>query len=237
MSTHTLTSPSGPEAIERMRYGPRSTRVGAALGVAGIALIVGGFALVAPTGATITSSAEEIADFYTGSSLTRVLAGGLVECLGFVLFLAFATMLTGRLRGPGTTGDLVPDTARLAATAYVTVCLAPGMSAGAAALWLAHRGPIDSGVLLALNHLRGFSYFVALLFLAVFLVCVGVSGAASRRLPRWAAWSALVIGGLIAVTLPVATSELPDMFGLLALAWVVAVGVDLLRRPEPGVRG
>jgi hypothetical protein len=217
-------------------YGRQSTRTGAALGVAGIALIVGGFALVAPAGATITSSAEEIADFYTGSSVPRVMAGGLLECLGFVFFLAFATMLTGRLRGPGATGELVPDLARLAATGYVVVCLAPGMSAGAAALWLAHRGSSDPQVLLALNHLRGFSYFVALLFLAVFLVCVGISAAASGRLPRWAAWSALVIGAGIAATVPVATSEVPDMLALLALAWVVVVGVALLRSPDPAAR-
>ncbi len=237
MNTHTVSSPTSPPTSAGVSYGRQSIRTGAALGVTGVALIVGGFALVAPAGATITSSPEEIADFYTGSDLTRVMAGGLVECLGFVFFLAFATMLTGWLRGSGATGEIVPDTARLAATAYVVVCLAPGMSAGAAALWLAHRGPVDPGVLLALNHLRGFSYFVALLFLAVFLVCVGISASASGRLPRWTAWSALALGALLAGTVPVATSELPDMVGLLALAWVVAVGVALLRRPEPAVRG
>lgn len=218
-------------------YGPQSTRLGAGLGIAGILLIVAGFALIAPAGATVTSTADEIAAFYRGSDLARVLAGGLLECAGFLLLLVFTTMLTGRLRGPGAVGELLPDTARLAATGYVVICLVPGMASGAVALWLAHHGSPDPDLLLALNALRGFGYFIALLFLAAFLLLVGVSAAASRRLPRWAAWSAVGLGVALAATVPIATTEIPDLFGLLALAWVVAVGVSLLRHPDPAPRG
>ena len=237
MTTAILHTPHSPAPSSPAPYGRQSTRLGAGLGIAGIVLIVAGFALIAPAGATVTSTAAEITAFYTDASPSRVLAGGLLECAGFLLFLAFATMLTGRLRGPGATGELLPDTARLAAAGYVTICLVPGMAAGAVALWLAHRGTPDPDLLLALNALRGFCYFIALLFLATFLVLVGISAIASRRLPRWAAWSAVAIGVPLAATVPVATTEIPDMFGLLALAWVVSVGVALARRPEPAARG
>ena len=233
MTTSIDLSPTAPAG---RAYGPPSVRAGAAAGVLAIALIVAGFALIAPAGATITSSAEEITAFYTGSDVTRVVAGGVLECLGFVLLLAFAAALTGLLRGPGVTGELLPAAGRLAATAYVTICLAPGMAAGGAALWLAHSGAADPTVLLALNTLRGFSYFAGLLCFAAFLLCVGTSATVSGRLPRWAAWSAIGIGAALVGTVPVATSELPDMFALTGLAWVLAVGVHLVRRPA-GVPG
>ena len=228
LQSYDVPAPAGPPP-----YGRQSVRVGAAFGVLGIALIVAGFALIAPAGATITSSAAEIAAFYADSGLTRVLTGGLLECTGFVLFLAFTTMLTGHLRGSGAAGELLPAVARLAATVYVSICVVPGMAAGGVALWLAHRESPDPALLQALNTLRGFSYFVALLFLAAFLVCVGVSATVTGRLPRWAAWSALAIGVPLAATIPLATAELPDMFALLGLAWVLAVSVSLVRNPSP----
>jgi hypothetical protein len=218
------------------REGRRTTRLGAGLGVAGIALIVGGFALIAATDATITSSREEIAAFYTGSSLSKLLTGGLLECLGFVLLLPFAAMLSDRVHGRGPAAQLLPTVARMAATVYVSICLVPGMAAGGAALWLAHHGTTDAAVLQALNTLRGFSYFLALLFFATFLVCVGVPAVATRALPRWASWSAIGIGVALGGTIPLADAELPDMLGLLALLWVAVVGVHLLRRPGLSVR-
>src|SRR3954447_11432945 len=75
VTTDLLHSPTHPR--EATDDGP-TTRLGAGLGVAGIALIMGGFALIAATEATITSTQEEIAAFYTGASLSKVLAGGLL---------------------------------------------------------------------------------------------------------------------------------------------------------------
>ena len=60
------------------------------------------------------------------------------------------------------------------------------MSAGAAALWLAHHGTTDAAVLTALNDLRSLSYFIALVPFAVFLVAVGTAARTTRGLPGWA---------------------------------------------------
>jgi hypothetical protein len=214
----------------------RSTRTGAASGLAAVALIVTGFALIAAAEATLRAPADVVAGFYTDAPLVRMVAGGLLQCVGFVLLLPFAVALTQRLRSGGVSGRLLPDTARSAATVYVTLCLAPGTAAGGAALWLAHHGPADPGVLQALNLLRVFSYFVALLPLAAFLIAVGVSAIGSRRLPRWAGWSAIAIGVPLAASVPVAASDVTNLLGLLGLLWIVPTAVHLLRSPDPAVR-
>ncbi|GAA3160267.1 hypothetical protein GCM10010531_09690 [Blastococcus jejuensis] len=225
-----MTTQTAPAPL-RHRPATGSTRLGAALGIAGIVLIATGFAIAAPTEATITSPESEVVAFYTGAGLATTLTGGLVESLGLLLFLPFAAMLTARLRVPGTTADLLAPTARMAATVYVAICLAPGMSAGATALWLAQHGSADPTVLTALNDLRALSYFVALLAYAVFLLAAGAAGLTSGRLPRWASWAAVALGGALAAGVPFAADGFADVFGLLGLVWVVVVSVALLRRP------
>ena len=222
---------SVPDAAER-----RATRAGAASGIVAIALIVSGFALLAARESTLRAPAEVVADFYADASLVRLLAGGLLQCAGFVLLLPFVVALTDRLRGDGAAGALLPATARSAATVYVTLCLAPGLAAGGAALWLAHSGPVDAGVVQAVNLLRIFGYFAALVPFAAFLIAVGISAVVSRRLPRWAGWSAVAIGVPLAGTVPVAASDATNLLGMLGLLWIVPVAVHLLRSPDPSVR-
>jgi hypothetical protein len=209
-----------------------TTRTGAGLGLAGVALIVTGFAIAAPTEATLGSPESDVVAFYTGADLARTVAGGSIEILGLLLFLPFAAMLTGRLTAPGVAGGLLAPTARMAAAVYVALCLAPGMSAGAAALWLAHHGTTDGAVLTALNDLRSISYFVALTAMAVFLAGVGAAGIATRRIPAWASRSAVVLGVALAASLPFAAYGGTDLLGFAALLWVVVVSVTLLRRPH-----
>ena len=207
------------------------TRVGAGLGIAGIALVAGGFSLIASAGATFHSPDSDVLAYYTEAGLARTFTGGLVEALGLLLFLPFAAMLSGRVAAPGPAGLVLAPTARLAATVYVTICLAPGLSAGAAALWLAQSESADPGILLALNDVRALSYFLALVAFAVFLVAVGAAGILSGRLARWASWSAVGLGVALAGSMPGATEGYVDIAGLLGLVWVVAVCVALLRAP------
>ena len=223
---------SSADAAER-----RATRGGALSGIAAVALVLAGFALLAARESTLRAPAEMVADFYAGAPLVRMFAGGLLQSAGFVLLLPFAVALTDRLRRDGATGGLLASTARSAVTVYVTLCLAPGLSAGGAALWLAHSGSVDAGVLHAVNLLRIFSYFVALLPFAAFLVAVGIAAIASHRLPRWAGWSAVAIGAPLAATVPVAASDATNLLGMLGLLWIVPVAVHLLRHPEPAARG
>jgi hypothetical protein len=234
--TSPVTSPPLSSPIPGPTGDDRGVRTGAALGIAAIALIVAGFALLAARETTLRAPADMVASFYAEASLVRIFAGGLLECAGFVLLLPFAVALTQRLRGDGSTGRLLPATARSAATVYVTLCLAPGMASGGAALWLAHTGEADPVVIQALNLLRVFSYFAALLPFAAFLVAVGIAAVTSRRLPRWAGWSAIAIGAALAATVPVAASDATNLLALLGLLWILPVAVHLLRSPDPAAR-
>ena len=228
MTTQTLGTPP----VTTAGSAARTTRIGAGLGIGAVVLMMAGFALEAPAGAVHTNPVDEIVGYYTSGSLTTRFAGGLVDSVGLLVLLPFVAMVVMRLRQPGVAGDLLAPTAQMAGTAYVVLCLAPGQAAGAAALWLGRTGPADPAALLALNDLRAFSYYLALLCLAAFLVTVGAGGFLGGGLARWMSWSAVVIGAVLAVGVAVAQTGLADIASLLALAWIVAVSVGLLRRPE-----
>lgn len=226
MTTQTVRDPA-PVA----RATNSTTRVGAGLGIAGLVVTIAGFVLVAPADAVYTLPAAEIVGFYTEGDPTAKFAGGFIESVGLILLLPFFAMLVGRLGRRGVAGELLAPTAMVTGAAYVLFSLAPGQAAGAAALWLGHSGDAEPGALLALNDLRSFSYFLALLSLAAFLVCVGIGGTASRGLPRWITWSATGIGAALAAGVAVAHTGLADLVSLLAMAWILATAVALLRRP------
>lgn len=230
MTTTTAPAPRADHDVERQST--TGTRIGAGCGLAGIVLASAGFALVASADATFHSPDSAVLAYYTEAGLARTVSGGLIQALGVLLLLPFAAMLAARVRTPGPAGEVLGPTARMAATVYVTISLAPGMSAGAAALWLAHAESPDPGIVLALNDLRSLSYFVALLAYGVFLVAAGAAGLVSGRLARWASWSAVVLGVALVASVPTATAGFADIVGLLGLVWVVVVSVALLRSPS-----
>jgi hypothetical protein len=209
-----------------------TTRLGAAAGLAAVVLIAIGFALLAAADATLSSSDSSVVSYFTEADVSRTVAGGLAGIVGLLLLVPFVAMLTSRVSGPGAAGVLLAPTARTALTVYVTLSLAPGMAAGAADLWQAHSRTADVAIITALNDLRALSYFVALLPFALFLVTVGVAGNATRGLPRWAGWSAIVLGAALAAGIPAASTGLTDIVALLGLLWIPVVAVHLLRHPS-----
>jgi hypothetical protein len=227
-----MTAPSSTAAPAAAPAAPTSARVGAALGVTAVVLVVAGFALAAATEATLTSPPEDVAAFYHEAPFLRTVIGGLVETTGLVLLLTFAASLTDRMRAAG----WAATAARSALTAYVAVCLAPGMSAGATALWLAHTGTPDPALLTALNSLRSLSYFISLVPFALFLAGVAVAGLRTGVLPRWACWAAFALAAPMVPSVAAAALGFADVLGLLGLAWVLVVSVFLLRSPDSGAR-
>jgi hypothetical protein len=212
----------------------RTTRLGAAAGLAGVVLIVAGIPVIAAADATFHSSDRAVVAWFTEADVPRTVAGGVLQIVGLLLLIPFAAVLTARLCDRGPSGVLLAPTARTAMTVYVTLSLAPGMSAGAAALWHAHTRTGDVAILTALNDLRALSYFVALLPFALFLVAVGVAATSTGRLPRWAGWSAIVLGAVLAVGVPAAGTGLTDVVALLGLLWIPVVAVHLLRHAGAG---
>ena len=228
MTTQTLSTPP----VATTGASASTTRAGATVSIAGIALLMAGFALLAPAAAVHTNPVDQIVAFYTDGSQTAKYTGGLIESVGLLMFLPFVAMLVARLRGPDPAGDLLAPTAQMSGAAYVLLSLAPGQAAGAAALWLGAHGA-DPSTLVALNSLRAFSYYLALLSLGAFLICVGIAGILSGRLARWMSWPAVAIGGTLVSGVAVAQTGLADISLVVALGWVVAVSVGLLRRPDP----
>jgi hypothetical protein len=222
MTTQTLSTPPGTTAGSTAR----TTRIGAGFGLASVVALMAGFALVASADAVHTSPSESIVGFYSDPDQSLTYAGGLISCVGLLMLLPFVATVAGRA------GDLSGTTARMAGAAYVVLCL-PSQAAGAAALWLgAHDG--DASSIVALNALRAFTYYTALLALAGFLVAVGIGGRTTGRLAPWMAWSGIATGTVLAIGVAGAQTGLADLASLIAIAWIVAVSVGLLRSPERG---
>lgn len=200
-----------------------TTRTGAGFGVGAVVLLMAGFALIASADAVHTNPTASIVGFYSDPDQATRFAGGLISCIGLLALLPFVATMAGRV------GELSGSTARMAGAAYVILCL-PSQAAGAAALWVgAHDG--NSSAIVALNALRAFGYYTALLALAAFLMAVGIGGLSGGRLTRWMSWSAVAVGTTLAVGVAVAQTGLADIASLLALVWIVAVSITLLRRP------
>lgn len=203
-------------------------RLAGALGLAHVVVVIAGFATQAPVGATLTSTREELADYYVEGSAGRIFAGGYVEVLGYLLFLPFVVALVHYLRSREPGGGVAASTASLAGVAFIAMILAPAMSAGAAALWVGqHGGSIDTVV--ALNALRSLSYAVSLLVFALFLAAVAVSALAGRSLPRGLSVSALVLAATLVVGAAGFAEGWADLPGLLTLVWVLAASIWALR--------
>ena len=84
---------------------------------------------------------------------------------------------------------------------YVTVTLAAGMPAGAAALYAAQHGA-DPTVVAAVVDVRNYAFFLSILLCGAQAVAVGVAALADGQFRRWLGW-----GGLVAGTLSIAASR------------------------------
>lgn len=205
------------------------TRPVGAFGLAHVVLLLAGFAIAMPS-VLHSSPPEELVEFYVRGPEAMVFAGGYVESVALLLFLPFAAGLHRLLREREARHGSAASTARMAATCYVTISLAPGMSAAAAGVYLGHRGLTDSALLAVLTNLRSFSYFLSLLALAMFLVAVAVSAWSTGALPRWLSASAGVVGTALGASVAVAADGWSDLVTLAVLVWLVALSVWAVTR-------
>jgi hypothetical protein len=171
-----------------------------------------------------------VAAEYVDGSLTRILAGGYVEAVGFLLLLPVLTFLARAVGSRTETGRWAAQTALAAGTGYVVITLAPGLAAGGAALYGAQQGA-DLGTVAVVNDVRNFAFFLSLLLLAVHAAGVGISILADRVLPRWLGWSALVTAAALLVSVPLAGSGGADLATLVWIAWFVALAAMMIVRP------
>ena len=175
--------------------------------------------------------AAAVAAEYVDGDLTRILAGGYIEAVGFVVLLPVVAFLARAVGRRTELGAWAAQTAFAGGIGYVLVSLAPGLAAGAAALYGAQRGA-DLATVSVVNDVRNFAFFLSVLLLAVHAAGVGVSTLSDRVLPNWLGWSGLTTGLVLIASVPFAAVGAVDYATLVWILWFVALaGVMIKHRP------
>lgn len=208
-----------------------SARSGGAFGLTSVVGLLAGLAIIGPSDATLSATPEAIVEWYSTADTARVYTGGYLQVLALLCFLPFAAQLVRHLRRGEQPDSSAATTALCGAGTYVAVALAPGMAAGAAALWVAQHAP-DPSTVYALNHLRTFTFQMSLMAWAVFFAGVAVSALAGGTLPRWLSVSAGAVAAALAAGVIGAYDHWHDLASLFGLVWVLAASVWLLRSQE-----
>ena len=200
--------------------------VAPAMGVVFIALLIAGFILINAFGDSLNAtkkSATEIVDYYTAHK-DRQMTGAFLLGGAAVAFLFFNGAIRRVLRdaeGPGHTLSAV------AFSGGIVFAAAGGIGATFhfAAADLADN--LDPIAVQAINGLD-YDYFIPFAIgMSTFLLATGISAVRHGALPKWLAWSAIVIG--------IADYTPAGFFGfLLSLVWILVVSVMLALRARRG---
>jgi hypothetical protein len=204
----------------------RLWRVAGALAVAHVALMLGGNSVenTPPLG---DARSTVLADYVTGP-MGRAYAGGYVEFLGFLAFLAGAVLIGRLLRGRTETSGWLARCIDASAVTYVAVTVATGFAAGAAALYDGHHGA-TLATITTVNDIRNFGYFLSIGVLGAFTLSVAAAGQVTRALPRWLSWTGYVLGVAMIASVPTARVGGIDYASLAWLVWFLALAVVALR--------
>ena len=157
----------------------RLWRVAGALAVAHLLLLLGGNSFE-NTPLLGDSRATMVADYVAGP-MSKPYAGGYVEFLGFLAFLAGAVLLGRLLRGRTETSGWLARCVDASAVTYVAVTLATGFAAGAAALYDGHHG-VAVGTITTVNDVRNFGFFLSVGVLGAFTLAVAGADACHPRI-------------------------------------------------------
>ena len=168
------------------------------------------------------------------SSLATIVAGGYVELLAFLLFLAGATLLAQLLRGEGETGAWLSSCMTAAAGVYVAVTVATSFAAGAAAVYDGHHGA-PLATVTTVNDIRNIGFGLSGAVVGVFVLAVAAAVQRTGLLPRWVARTGYVVGALGIAAVPAFRTGVANISSLLLFIWVVALGVSALRTARRGV--
>ena len=197
-------------------------RVAGGLALAHVVMLFAGFSQeVVVEHAT---SLDTIMQKYGDADLNRVLTGGYIEAMSFIV-LVVAVVLIGRLFGS------VTEVAKIAGQAFVALgivfaatTLAVGFAPGASAVyWSQHDGTAQ--LVGAINDIRNYGFVIQVaisLAMAGALACAALS---RKIFAVWVGWFGLVLG-----TLGVAVAALvPNAMSMAQLIWWVGLAVLCLR--------
>lgn len=203
---------------------PSSTwRVAGGIALAHAVLLMGAFAV---EGVSVEHGASpaHIQHAYADAPLTRVLGGGYVEALSFIVLVP-ALVLIARLFSARTDlGQLASRVFLALGVAYVGSTLAVGFPAGAAAMYAAHHG-VDAGSIAMVNDIRNYAFVLQVALTAAMALALGVAARAERAFPRWVGWGGIAFGAVGLAVTPFAQNAVSMVW----LVWWVGTAVLLLR--------
>jgi hypothetical protein len=179
--------------------------------------------------AMLTDSADVVKRPYVGANVGRVLAGGYVESLAFVVLLPVLVFLARAIGHRTEAGRWATQTALAAGVCYVAITLAAGMPAGAAALYGAHHGVADAATLALVGNVRNFAFYLSILALGAHALGTGIAAVTDGTMKRWVGFGGvgiLLFAGVAAQGL----TDGANYATMLWMIWWIGLGIALLRR-------
>ncbi len=204
-------------------------RLAGALAIAHVVLLLGGFSQ--EKSPLLSDSADVVKQTFVGANVGRVLAGGFVESLAFVVLLPVLVFLARAVGRRTEAGRWATQTALAAGICYVAITLATGMPAGAAALYGAHHGVGDAATLALVANVRNFAFYLSILALGAHALAIGIAALSDGTMRRWIGFGGVGVGLLLFAG--IAASGLMDGAGLPVMVWMVwwiGLGICLIRR-------
>jgi hypothetical protein len=206
-------------------------RAAGAGGIVSVVLVVAA-RLVAGDAPGVTASANEIASYYAKSShWHRQEAGLIAGAVSMVFFLWFLGALRARLRVGESDRRSLSSVALAAGIAFAVLYAALSTMRGVVAFALdsshAFRSAaLDPQLVRSLEQARGLFFLYALVAGAIL---IAASSMLALRTRVWAGW--LSIGGMVIALLVLIGAFVATGAVFLVLAWIVAVGIVLIRQP------
>jgi hypothetical protein len=204
-------------------------RLGAAGGLLGVVLSLGGFAVIGAAGFAVNPPASplDVAEALQQGSTGLARVGIFIDVLGSFFFLLFIARLWATLRQAE--GHPAWLSVTVFAAGIVMVVAGLGGKIAYQAIVVAAEAGVGAEAAAPLFHLVSGSFLLFQAFGGFFLVATGTAGLRTGALPRWLGWAAVVIGlaGMATTPVPPAAVGIFPFF-VLALA---AISVALLRRP------
>ena len=209
-------------------------RLAAAGGLLGVALSLGGFAVIAAAGfaAQPGASTQDIARHLDEGSVGVAVAGIYLDTLGSLFFMLFIARLWAALRQ----AEGQPAWLSVAAFGSGILMLVAGLGDKIAyyGIVLAADSDLGAEAVAPLYYIVAGSFLLFQTFGGLFLLTTGAAVLRTGALARWLGWTAVVVGGA-AIVLGAVPGPGMLVFPFFVLT-VAALSVALLRRPlERGV--
>jgi Domain of unknown function (DUF4386) len=200
------------------------------VGASGLLYVIGivlGFGVLVGSVPGPEAEAGEVRDFVARSEI-RVWAGGYIGLLAVAAFLVFIGGLWGILRSAEGGSGWVSTTGLVAAAVGAATVVSGDLVPGAAVFLSGSSADLSTAALLL--DAKKLAEMLTVPLFGVFLGSVALVVLRAGALPRWAGWSAALVGALSVVTVPLGyePSQIPVF---LTIVWIAALSVRLLARP------